>query len=479
MDQVISVYHDIKSKFMKMPYYPYLFQNADAGILEASIRIYPNEMKKNRKSALANKLFLYLQDSIELNKPTVELIELLEAVALLNYAEEFMELVRFNASSHDGTIEIYTKVGKTLATMLTHKELIKLGILLLGLEEKDEYHEIIMTLGCHSEYTAYAIEAFRYSMYRNDYVMELLGKTSNYGRVCALSSYVVMDSDSAIYLMEHSYNDRLPCYATYVILDKIVCEEYFDKVSLTKYNYSKYSYLLSHALIDRSLKEFPYVLPLLKKFISNANELATSCIDYCALLVIKESLENGGFEEESNALIEMCTKLLENEECKELAIAALDSFNGKSELLLQMCMYLEIEIPEDNLVNLFKEAMVVVTDYMFLNHLGKYDDVATGILLPMVMSKIMGNGWKDKLDLTKEEYFVHTFLNSTKGKNLDVLVAALNADNRVLRECAIDIILSFENVPKCLWEILEECTSREVDSKVKRKLRKVLKLKNS
>ena len=61
MDQIISVYQDIKSNFLRMPYYPYLFQNAEAGIVEASICIYPSEMGLNRKYALANKLFLYLQ----------------------------------------------------------------------------------------------------------------------------------------------------------------------------------------------------------------------------------------------------------------------------------------------------------------------------------------------------------------------------------------------------------------------------------
>lgn len=479
MDQIISVYQDIKSNFMRIPYYPYLFQNKEAGILEASILIYPNEMPKNRKYALANKLFLFLQDSIDLNKPTKELVDQLESVALLKYAEEFMELVRFNASKKEGVLNVYAKVGKTLATMLTHKELIKLGILLLGLEETEEYHEIIMTLGYHSDYTAYAIEAFRYSINRNDYVMELLGKTSNYGRVCALSQYVVMDFDSAIYLMEHSYNECLPCYAAYVILDKIVCEEYFEKICLTKYNYSKYSYLLSHALIDRSLKEFPYALPLLKKFIFKGNELATSFMDYCALMVLKECLENSNSEENANELIEECSRLLAKEEFKSLTMAALNSFNGKQELLLQACVYLDIEIPENYLLDLFKETMVATTEYMFKVYSGVYDSFAASTLLPLVLPKLSGNGWKDKTELSKEEYFLNAFLNSTKGKNTDVLVVALKADNRVLRERSADIVLGLESIPEEVGGILEECISREVDLKLKRKLRKICKLKTA
>lgn len=434
-------------------------------------------MDHKRRYLLANQCFQYLQDSIELNKPTKELAELLESVALLNYAKEFMEIVRFNISKEEDLLKIYVKVGKTLATMVTHKELVKLGILLLGLEENDDNHEIIMTLGYHSEYTAYAIEAYRYSLYRNDYAMELLGKTSNYGRICALSSYVVMDSDTAIYLMEHSFNDRLPCYAAYVILDKIVCEEYFEKVVLTKYNYSKYSYLLSHALIDRSLKEFPYVLPLLKKFIASADGLANSFIDYCAILVIYESLANGGFEDDREKLMEMCSAMLQKEEFKALTLEALDSFNGKKELLIQACMYLNLEISQESVLKLFMEACVAVTDYMFTHFSGRYTDLAREKLLPMVMPKIMGNGWRNKVELNREEYFLMALLKTTSGYCQDVLVATLNADNRVLREKGIETLLQMEVIPDTMWDIVEECISREVDSSLKRKLKKVMKSK--
>lgn len=472
MEKVVSIYYDIEENFLLKPYYPYLFQDSDDGILEASIVIYPNEMTLNKKYTLANQLFLYLQDSIELNKPTRELIELLEKYCLLNYAEQFVEILRFNSIKDDQGYLQYAKIGYTLATMMTYKELVKLGMLLLGLDENEENLKVLMTLGAHSEYTAYAIEALRYSMNRNDFIRDLIGKTGGYGRICALNYYVVMDYDSAIYLMEHAKNDKLPCYAAYVILDKIVCEEYFEKINLNKYNYSKYSHLLAHGLIDHSFEEFPHIVPLISKFIYEGEALATSFLDYCAILVCMECLKNN---KKDSLLIKKCENLLSNPVFNELTISAMEDYTGKVELLLQAVKYLKLEVPFSVIRSLFSQAPIVLSNYMFKEHKGMYEDLAADELLPTISFKTRGNGWINKSKLNNEEYFLDLLVTNCGSRRLDVLSIAIHAENKLLRQKALSIIEHEVILNKEIVAMLEKQIENELNSTLKKKMNILIK----
>lgn len=196
--ELLSVYEQIMAAIDDDGLLPSEFelasQNTDDQLQYApgaldGIRIY--HMPDENMSEQANEVFELLLEISKSKKGSyiyiVQLGEYLNKYSVLSLIDDLMKLLYQNRAKMSS--EIVFGIALEFMTQQTNIELVKLGIALcslINLEDKQNYREIILTLGKYSEFTLYALVAAGGWKDRNDLAFQYAKEVSGWGKIHAL-----------------------------------------------------------------------------------------------------------------------------------------------------------------------------------------------------------------------------------------------------------------------------------------------------
>ncbi len=323
----VSIYSEIRKAFQETNELPYIFQPlSEAGKYEFSKLLSEEENLSNEdKERIAYKTIKKIKNHIENKKKDISLLLYIKEVPLCLYMRQFVDLLRASIDYGYFSLDEIYNFAIRLTTQSVYDSLVKLGILILGNFENDYTKKVMMTLGYHSEFTIYVIEAsYRFSDY-NEILEELLRNTDGYGKLFSAIKYKPTTEEQKKYMVEKAIEESFfgKKEISLSIAKNLLLEDYFCEMEITKENFRSISTLIAYSFYESYFKEFSISRNLIEKYISNANRYASNYIDLAAILIIKSGLEkvigdddeiyvkNGWKIDTEEQIIKACSVILE------------------------------------------------------------------------------------------------------------------------------------------------------------------------
>lgn len=323
----VSIYSEIRKAFQENNELPYQFQVlSESGKGEVNRVLWSvSSLSNEEKERLAFKTIKRIKSHIEDNKPDITLLLYLKEKPLCDYMYIFIDLLRFHIEGGYFDLDEIYNFGIRLATQSIYDSLVKLGILILGNFENDYTKKVMMTLGYHSEFTMYVLEAtYRFSDYYS-ISEELLKNTDGYGKLCAAIKYRPVTFEQKKYVVENLVEQVLftKRETALFIVTNTLLEDYFKIMEITRENFTSISYLIAYSFYETSFEKFRISRTLVEKYIFSANKYAKNYIDFAAVLAIKSGLEiekedsdsfvyeNGWSKDIEKSILENCNKIMD------------------------------------------------------------------------------------------------------------------------------------------------------------------------
>lgn len=276
----------------KYPWLPYVFQDPNvAGAIDFNYIFGKDSLSTKAKEILAKQLVELLLDCLVDNCVTEKLSEFLKenpSHKYIEYLNRYLQL--YLSESFFGKKSLY-EFGIQLTTQSDNIEEVKLGMLILGVFENDISKQILKTLGLHSEFTLYALEASKNFRRHNTFVFELAQNTLGYGKLLSLFLLNPITQEQIKWTFEQgAINEVNPNLAAIICLEKTDMIGFYRDLVMSKDNFSSVSYLFAFALENSDLKDFSIGIELATKYIRTAADYSRSFIDYAALILIQRSV---------------------------------------------------------------------------------------------------------------------------------------------------------------------------------------------
>ncbi|MEG0249533.1 MAG: HIRAN domain-containing protein [Peptostreptococcus sp.] len=289
-----SIYNEIRSAFQEFNELPYQFQLLPmAGKEEVDYMLWSEEILSNEdKERLSIAALNKMKELIDNDKTEINLLMYLRENPLHEYLYAFTDLLRaYIEEEFFQTDEIYN-FGIKLATQSIYDDMVKLGIIILGNFENDYTKRVLLTLGYHSEFTLYVLEAIsRFSNF-NHIAFDLLQNTDGYGRLCSLIKFKPVKEEQKKLLVEEIV-ESTTCVkrdCSLFIVTNTLLEDYIDNIIIDSNNFTRISYLLAYSSFEANFKMFKVSKHLIEKYLFSAYKYAKSYIDFAAIAIIKSNI---------------------------------------------------------------------------------------------------------------------------------------------------------------------------------------------
>lgn len=289
-----SIYNEIRSAFQEFNELPYQFQLLPmAGKVEVDYMLWSEEILSNEdKERLSIAALNKIKELIDNNKTEINLLMYLRENPLHEYIYAFTDLLRAYIEEEFFKIDEIYNFAIKLATQSIYDDLVKLGIIILGNFENDYSKRVLLTLGYHSEFTLYVLEAInRFSDY-NSIVYNLLKNTDGYGRLCSLIKFKAVKEEQKKVLIEEIV-ETTTCVkrdCSLFIMTNTLLEDYIDNIVIDKNNFTGISYLLAYSSFEANFKMFKVSKRLIEKYLFSAYKYAKDYIDFAAIAIIKSNI---------------------------------------------------------------------------------------------------------------------------------------------------------------------------------------------
>lgn len=221
-----------------------IYENQDfkiSGKFDVEQFLMGEELPMERKYSLSRELIENIENYLE-HSDYEKLIDFLDENNLILYYFTFCEMI--SAYVNDGFIDRLTlsSIAEKFVTKSNEESLIKLGITLLGVTDKDKAKAYGRVLGILSEYTFFVVYAVKNSRDENAFIFDLFKRTYGYGRlICLQSIYPFNDEMKDKILMLGMENEGLEGISASILSKKvnlswyldpfIINEKYFHKIS--------------------------------------------------------------------------------------------------------------------------------------------------------------------------------------------------------------------------------------------------------
>ncbi len=279
--------------------------------------------------------------------------------------------------------------GISLAAQSKKVEEVKLGMLLLGFFENDFSKQILKTLGLHSEFTLYALEAAKNFKKSNKFIFDLVQNTLGYGKLIALYLFEPIFPIQKEWLFEHGALNEVACNMSAIMcLEKVDMADYYEKLIITKTNFSKLAYLLAYAFENSNPRDFYKGEEFITKFLEAANHYASSFIDLVAVVVIEKSLnsfpkeckevENLYGPSETVCLLNLCAMIITWPKWKHIVLEELQEPKVATSLIVAVLQRLKLRPSFSILIPLLEKELfdMELLGFVLLENLDYYlDDV--------------------------------------------------------------------------------------------------------
>ncbi len=291
-EKSVSIYDYIRGLAAEYPKLPYVFQDPEwAGRRDVLYTLWGDSLPAPVKKLLAIEIMDHVAACLDDPAACDALTALLEEKPVMLCMAALSSRIKLLLS--EGLLDrdkLYT-FGLRLATGSSHDENVKLGILILGFFDNDTVRKIIRTLGYHSVFTIYAIEAADNFTDCNEFVFHIARHTNGYGKLAAVAFLEPVLFEHQKWLFEHgAFNEAAPQMSAVICLEKADMRAFFRDLELTKDNFSTLSHILAHAAENSDIKQFSQSAMLIEKYVNHAGAYADAFIDLAALAAINEGL---------------------------------------------------------------------------------------------------------------------------------------------------------------------------------------------
>lgn len=221
-----------------------IYENQDfkiSGKFDVEQFLIGEELSIERKYSLSRKLIANIKKYLKYSNEE-ELINFLDENKLILYYFTFYEMI--SAYVNDGFMdkEDLISIAERFITKSNEKSLIKLGITLLGVTDKEKAKAYGSVVGRLSEYTFFVVYAVKNSIKENDFIFDLFKRTYGYGRlICLQNIYPFNDEIKDKALILGMNNEGLEGISASILSKKtnlswyldpqIINENYFHKIS--------------------------------------------------------------------------------------------------------------------------------------------------------------------------------------------------------------------------------------------------------
>lgn len=273
---------------------PYDFQNLhSSGRIDVRFMLLEDELSFLSKEKLSIELMENLKISVEKQTSTEELRRILDEKPVFLYIAKLNDRLKLYLSEKLINENLLYSFGIKLATQSLIEEEVKLGMIILGFFENDFVKQILKTLGFHSVFTLYALEASKNFVCGNEFVYELVRNTKGYGKLAALHYFEPVFKKQKEWLFHQgAFNEVVPYISSIACLEKPDMADYYQCMEVTGENFSKLAYILAYAGEKTNIKEFGQSFVLADKYLRCATVYARSFIDLAAAVSIKRSIES-------------------------------------------------------------------------------------------------------------------------------------------------------------------------------------------
>lgn len=341
-----SIYKYLTKMAAENPHLPYVFQNPfTAGARDVDFLLGENNLPFLLEEQLALELAELISVCVKTQEITKKTRIFLAKNPLYAYLMRLNKRLKLHLSEGILDREGLYSLGIKLATESRFVNEVKLGILLLGFFENDLVKQIIKTLGLHSEFTLYAVEAAKNFSNYNQFLFELVQNTLGYGKLAALTLFhPVKPEHKEWFFLAGPLNQVEPNIAAMICLDKIDMGSFYQTLTLTSENFSRLAALLAYAAENSNIKEFQFSLILVEKFLQNFPRYGKSFLDLACLVILERDMgvyrewhaveENGWTGTREKYVRELAKKIMAQSRWKNVILRELAEPREETSLLL-------------------------------------------------------------------------------------------------------------------------------------------------
>lgn len=282
-----SIYENIVRQREENPTLPYVFQDVETAGREDILFILLSEgIPFSQKEDMARECCEALRIAIDTDKSDT-LTTLLESQPIRLFFIELRERLRMLIEVGDfNHLELH-KLGMDLVRHSHQADVVKLGIILLGLYPDDITLKIFKVLGYHSEFTIYVSESISHEYFhQNELLFDLVKHTTGYGRLAALFQLKPVLKEQQKWIISNGVkSNRLSSIYVNVALQKTDVRHYLFNTELDESNYSDFMYIMAYQEQVEQKSLSAQALDFMEKLVEK-RELAHSFIDEASLVTI-------------------------------------------------------------------------------------------------------------------------------------------------------------------------------------------------
>lgn len=292
-DSNLSIYQYILKMFNENPYLPYVFQNENiAGKSDVLYAIFNDSMYLEDKKAQSKILTDELIECVKNNIITDKMISILDSTPLYMYFKVANDRIGLIISEKIIDPYILYTIAMNMVTESHNVQIVKLGILILGYFQNDIVVKLFKSLGLHSEFTLYVVEALK-NVGNNKLLFYLLKNTVGYGKFSVQFQFnPILNEYKQFYFEYGCKNKILPNASAICCLNNPDMQDLYDNLDITLSNYSTLSYLLAYSGENKDLYKIYSSSYLIKKYILLSDRFAKTFLDLAALCVVKINIQN-------------------------------------------------------------------------------------------------------------------------------------------------------------------------------------------
>lgn len=349
-----SIYKEFVDNINKSNKLPYEFQNIYVdGKKDVLFELWGEETMYEERAVYSKALIILIQDIIDEKQSYNEISYFLEECAIYFYYDIFLKKLKVYYLEEILDKERLYSLAIYLTTESKNINEVKLGIIILGLYENDITRQIIKTLGFHSEFTLYAIEATKEFRCCNSIILEFFRGTEGYGKLIAMQRLIPLSKDIEKDIIEIGYkNKAIPHISAIFSLEKGNLYKYIAS-QMTEKKFVVVSNIIAYAFDDVDFKDFKKSAKIVEKYIEYAKSYNKDFLDLIALINIhrgvnskfkndKES-DNGWSKEFKEKLCNECNKILLSEKWKHIVLNELDKLRYSSSMIVKALQTLKMK----------------------------------------------------------------------------------------------------------------------------------------
>ncbi|NLJ41514.1 MAG: hypothetical protein GX352_07900, partial [Clostridiales bacterium] len=412
-----SVYNQITAALKEYPELPYTFQDVgSAGKLDVIFSLWKDDIGFKEKFFYVYHLIEKIQEAMEVGfVPENTKAWIKNNAPLIAYHTLFNDRLRLMLREGKMDEKALYPIGLELATKGHTGEEVKLGMLILGHFKNDLARRILRTLGLHSEFTLFAIEASKNFKDHNSFVFYLAKNTTGYGKLASIALLEPITEEQRDWMLtEGAINEVARDLSAVICLDKEDMAFYYQDFEVSKTNYGYFSRLLAYGGQKGFIRAFPGSLNIVNGYLNEVMGEINSFIELAAVVMIWINLGSSWeeFNEEykthdwtreiNNDIKDQCNGILKSAKWDNLILRELENPTESTRLILTVMDRLNFLPWLNKLVPLLDRDLfdLDIMTFTLIEHPRFY----AGVILEYLKALLPKEVFSGPMDIKKEEY---------------------------------------------------------------------------